>query len=369
MIPNIPTQAYTELPQNVFNPLVNPSDWLEIIDSGQSQSSSRFSNDSQEATVVGYIPWNKQRSAAEWFLGYASVKSNGMLSRNNPEQHGIFPQLFASEISFKPFNPTVNPDNPSAPLQFVSPWFGNTFVSINTAYHKLAVTAVTYRSVRYTFLDDSAITDMRQEFYRNVYLDLDPSIQTLSADGISQLAFVETSARIAGPPTIPAGPAVNTPFPAPLAVLLGKNKFTLNWLNVPLSYLSTATNFFYPTNLIAGLGCVNSQPFPYGGLTQFPIGTLLMHGVKFEQKVVPIAPADPSFPLIWVNVAIELEYFNPPTGAPSPITQGHNLMPWRSNGLFYYATRVDPQTNSATTSTPPLLNYYDFNYFFVNPNS
>lgn len=51
-------QPYTENPADVFNPVVNPTDWLEIIDSGSSPGSTHLTNDGQEATLVGLIPWN-----------------------------------------------------------------------------------------------------------------------------------------------------------------------------------------------------------------------------------------------------------------------------------------------------------------------
>jgi hypothetical protein len=364
-------QPYTEAPGDVFNPVANPNDWLEIIDGGASPSSTHLSNDGQEAQLVGYVPWNKQRSAARWFLGFAWADSNYTLHRNNPEAHPLFPWLYASEISFTPFNPAINAYNAQAPLQFVSPWAGNELVAINVANHRYAIATVKFRNFRYTFLDDSAITDPRMEWMRNVYLDLDPSVEVLSSDGISQLAFVETSSRAAGPPTIPAGPTISpqqTPFPAPVAELLGKATYTLNWVNVPFEYLSVDSDYFYPLNIMNCLGTVNEDNFPYNAVDPFKPGTLLFDSVKFTQKVFPVASADPASPLVSVDVSMSLKYFNPPKGASSEY-YGHNLMPWRQNGLFYYATRIDPSSNSATVNTPPLLPSSTFNDMFVSPNA
>lgn len=363
-------QPYTEAPQDVFNPLANPADWLELIDSGASPSHTHLSNDGQEAQLVGYIPWNKQRSAAQWFLGFAFADASYTLHRTNPEAHPLFPWLYASEISFNPFNPVLNSNNPSSPLQFVSPWFGNQLVSINVANHRYAIATVRFRSFRYSFLDDSEITDPRLEWMRNVYMDLDPSLETLSADAIGQLAFVETSSRVAGPPIIPAGPTVSpkqTPFPAPLAERQGQATYTLSWVNVPFEYLSSEEDYFYPANILACLGKVNADEFPYGSSDPFQPGQLLFDGVRFTQKVFPVAAADPSSPLLSIDVSMSLKYFNPPKGAESDF-YGHNLLPWRQNGLYYYATRVDPSTGTATTNTPPLLSSATFNDIFVSPN-
>jgi hypothetical protein len=368
-------QPYIENPHDVFNPLVNPTDWLEIIDSGASPGNAQLSMDGQSAQIVGYIPWNKQRSATQFFLGFAFVDANFILHRANPEAHPVFPWLYASEVNFTPFNPMVNAANPDAPLQFVSPFFGNGLVAINVAFHRLAVCTVRFRNYRYSFLDDEDITDPRMEWMRNVYLDLDPKVEALSADGIAQLAFVETSARVPGPPTIPAGPSIapgsQQPFPAPVAELMGKATYTLNWVNVPFEYLSNEDDYFFPANILACLGKTNSQNFPFGSSDPFLPGQLLFDSVKFTQKVFPVAALDPSSPLVSVDVSIALHYFNPQKGNQSSNVFGHNLMPWRANGLWYQATRVDQGATppAASTSTPQMLASTDFNQMFVSPNA
>jgi hypothetical protein len=360
MTPGVP---YTELPADVFNPLVNPTDWLELIDSAGSPGNTSLSNEASQATLVGYIPWNKQRSAARWFLGFAYCDTSFTLHRENPEAHPIAPWLYCSQIDFQPFNPMVNVSNPDAPLQFVSPFFGNGLVEINVANHRLCVCKLTFHTYRYSFLDDSDITNPKMEWMRNVYIDMEPQVEALSADGVSQLIFAET-----GPSSGQGPQAGKTLFPAPVAELLGKSAYTLNWVNIPFEYLSSEEDYFFPENIIACLGKVNSANFPYGSSDPFLPGQLLFDSVKFTQKVFPVASAYPSSPLISVDVAMTLHYFNPPTGASSPITQGHNLMPWRgapgdpTGGKFYYATR------GGGTTDPPLLKSADLNQLFVSPN-
>lgn len=362
-------QPYTENPADVFNPVVNPTDWLEIIDSGSSPGSTHLTNDGQEATLVGLIPWNKQRSAARWFLGFAYADSNAILHRENPEAHPLFPWLFAREISFVPFNPAVNQANLGAPLQFVSPWFGNQLVALNIASYRLAICTVKFGSFRYSFLDDAAITDPRMEWMRNVYLDLEPKVEALSCDTIGQLTFAE------GVSSGPGGPTAGvTNFPAPLAQLLGKTTFTLNWVNVPFEYLSSETDYFYPENIIDCLGKLNSDNFPFASSDPFLPGTLLFEGVKFAQKVFPVASADPASPLMSVDVAMSLQYFSPPKGNLLSSYYGHNLMPWRggqlssgsydpAGGYYFYCTR------GGQPDAPPLLPSTPFNNIFLNPNA
>jgi hypothetical protein len=265
----------------------------------------------------------------------------------------------------------VNPNNPTAPLQFVSPWFGNQLVSINAANHKLAMCTVRFRSFRCSFVDDSVITYPRMEWIRNVYLDMDPSVEALSAEGVAQLAFAETGVGggANNGPKIPPLVAIPTKFSAPIAELLGKATYTLNWLNVPFEYISSESDYFFPENILACLGKVNSDNFPYGSSDPFLPGQLLFDGVKFVQKVFPVAAADPSNPLISVDVAVSLKYFSPLKGNASSSYYGHNLMPWRggpgdsTSGKFFYATR------GGGTGDQPLLQSTLFNNMFVSPNA
>ncbi len=359
------SQPYVEDAADVFDPTVNPSDWLEIIADGPSPSNTQLSNDGQQAQLVGYIPWNKQRSAARWFLGFAQTNPIYTLSRENPEAHPLFPWLYACEINFTPFNPVpfLNDDDETT-LRFVSPFFGNGLVSIDVASHRLVMCTVRFRSFRYTFLDDTQITDPRMEWMRNMYLDLEPQIEVLSASGISQLVFAEGVVSGPGGPT-----AGKTPFTAPIPELLAKATYTLNWMNVPFEYLSSEEDYFFPENIIACLGHVNGDNFPFGSSDPFLPGQLMFDNVRFVQKMFPVAAADPSSPLISVDVSMSLQYFNPPKGNADSPYYGHVLMPWRggpsdpSGGQFFLATR------GGNESDPSILPYATFNKMFLSPNA
>lgn len=367
-------QVWTENPADVFNPVANPTDWLEIISADSSPSEAHFSLDQQEAVLVGYIPWNKERSAINYFLGYSYVDSNYVLHRNNPELHAKFPWLVATEISLKPFVPVPNFDN-MAPLVATNPFapnmpspFDSDEITLYIATHKLSLATVRFRSVRYNILDDVQITDPRMEWQRNVYIDLEPHVESLSVDGISQLVFAEDAS--------PNGPVVNPdtgkrpPFSAPLSEKLGITNFTLNWLNVPFDYLSNEDYLFYPANILACMGKVNSDNFPFGADDPFLPGTLLFEGSpRFTQKPIPVASATPGSPLLAVDIALDLRYFSPKKGNTSSTYYGWNLMPWRgrsgdpAGGEYFYATRGGELTD------PPLNGSAPFNNIFVSPNA
>jgi hypothetical protein len=364
----MPAQIYQEAPGDVFNPIANPTDWLELIDgNGQSPSESHFNADSQTSTLVGYIPWNKQRSARQWFLAYAYTDDNYVLHRENPVSHPLFPELFCDGISFKAFVPAVNEETGN--LKFTSPFFGSGIgETANIQYvanHKYVIAIATFRSFMTPFLADSAITVPSQEFYRNNYLALDPDIEILSADGVSQLTFAEGGPGGKGPT------ATKSAFPAPVGQRLQKAKFAMNWTNLPMDFLSTTDSYFYPANILSIIGKISSAGFPAAAAEddQFPAGTLYCPGAKFTQRPFPITPADITYPIISIDVTLELSYFNPPQGASSPLAAGHLTFPFRgapgdpTGGKFFYATR------GGGASDPPVLPTADFNNIFVSPNA
>jgi hypothetical protein len=149
----------------------------------------------------------------------------------------------------------------------------------------------------------------------------------------------------------------------------------INWLDCLHTRVTEhlSSKFFFPTNILGCLGFVNSQPFPFGSSTLFPPGTLLFDSVKFTQKCFPLAAADPTYPLISVDVSMTLKYFQPELGAGMySIGQGHNNMPWRGapgdplgdplGGKYFWATR------GGGIDDPPLLLSEEFNNMFVSPN-
>jgi len=354
-------QIYIENSDDVFDPT---TDWLEVITSMETPGYSSLSRDSQSATLQGFIPWNKQRSASSYFLGYATVDNNYNLHRQNQPGHPTLPWLRASEIDLHPFVPAPNPENnnvPNAPSPF---WTDG----INIATCQKAKATVKYRSFRYAFLDDSQITDPRLEWQRNLYIDMEPSVEALSADGVGQLTFAEGAPS--GGPT-----ATKSSFPAPVAELLGKASYVLTWVDLPFEYLSSEEDYFFPANILACLGKVNADEFPYGSSDPFDAGTLLFDSVRFTQKNFPVAAANPYFPLISVDVTMTLKYFQPDLFAADPIGEGHNNMPWKG-GLLGDGVTPDPAggkfgwcTRGGKPSGPPLLGSATFANIFVSPNA
>ncbi|MCE9567786.1 MAG: hypothetical protein K8U57_37785 [Planctomycetes bacterium] len=337
--------AYVEAIADQFD-FSSTDDWKEIIDSGAQPASSHLSLDAQEATLVGYVPWNKQRSAARYFLGfaYADTVSPYRLHRETPFAHPEFPWLFAYDVSFTPFIAKSNPAADAGGKPKIRSKFEPAFYS---TYSEFVICTVRFRSFRMEFLADNEIDTNEDEYRRNTYFDVDPRVEALSADGVGQLKFAEGAAP-------PAGPN-GTPFPAPIATLLAKTGFVLNWLNVPWEYLTEEEFVFKPTKILDCVGKVNSDTF----MGTFTHSTCLMNPPRFTFKPFPVPDAaDPRRPRWAVDVQIPFDYFAPPKDASyvGSSYQGHQLMPFRGDGKFYGAVRDN--------GTSELLEYNTFNQIF-----
>lgn len=339
---------YTETAAATFDYL---TDWKEqVADNGP--AGTIMSSDQQTATLVGYVPWAKQRSCARYFLGFAYTEGAPAyrLRRENPQAHPIWPQLYASAISFSPLLVEGNEDNPSFEPYDESPFINAKYA----ARYKYAVATVSYTAFRQNFLDDELIDSNTDEWRRNTFFDPTPRIEALTCDGISQLTFAEIGAG--------GKPPANTRFPAPIAQLMAKTNFTLVWTNVPWEYLSTDYDIFYPTKILSCVGKVNSAVM-FAGF--FPIGTILMQPPTFSIKSSYVPSTDITYPNRFVDVALNFEYFDPDKGVPASAYRGHRLMPWRGetgdalSGKWFYATRGGATTDEKLLPEADLMTVFE----------
>lgn len=348
---------YVEAAEDEF---VWADDWKEATDT-HAPSSSQLSHDGQEATLVGRIPWNMERSATRAILGFAKADtaSPWNLRRELPRRHPIHPQMRAYAVTFAPYGPKANSASttPAANAQNIDSPFDEPGENRVAYYYELLCT-IRYRAFRYKFIEDdviqaaTALTGSNQEYQRFLFIDPEPTMDVLSADGVSQLTFAETGAG--GGPT--AG-ATGTRFPAPIGVLLTKTNLVVKWFGVPWDYLSTDETVFTPTKILDCVGKVNDGTF-FGRAA----GTLLMRPPRYFIKPFPgVIGDDLITPLMQVDLEIPMEYFKPTLGASSPIVQGHNNMPWRGapgdphGGKFFLATygggTTDPRLLASATFT------------------
>lgn len=365
-----PPQLFAELAEDEFDPFYDAKDVI----GDTAPVSSSFTADAQDTTLTFQIPANKIRSALRYYLGYSYADGSApySLHRELPARHPVFPQLYAYSASVTEFGPKPNTDNPENEPYLESPFEASDGSTMYYASYNKALLTVKYKSWgRIRFLPDSDIDSYLDEYKRYCSFDSEPSMESLQADGSSQLVFREGGG--ANQPT----PAVGTPptlpysaFPAPIAELMGKTALTVTWLQVPHNYLSTDPDILLldrflgkyslgatPDNYATWkypprIGTVNKDFF----LGFYP-GTLLLRAVKATSILYPVTCADPYDNATGWNLQMVWEHFDPvkgiaysvdpanPSGVPiqagkSPY-RGHRIFPYARTGQWYYATRAE----------------------------
>lgn len=341
------TEPYEELPEDEF---IYDQDFLILIDSANEPGGGiAFSANAQEATVVALIPWNKMRSAARYLCGfsYADEDTPYRLYREPPMCHPRLPNLRCSGANFAGFGiksgtwteGTFTPSNEDGYPLVEEPWQGPRGETLRSAQYAYVLATVRYRSFNMMrFLPDADINDYTDEHKRYFTIEVTASVETLSADGASNLKFAE-------------GPAVGKAFQAPLAQLLTKANITMTWANVPHNYISDDPITFSPAKLIERLGTWNTDQF-----LGYKVGTMLFLGFEAEPVLFPVLATDPinDIPFVGWNIRFHFSHFDPQKGVvPVPPAtsdyNGHRIFPLRTDGFFYFATR------DGTTSGNELL--------------
>lgn len=325
------------------------TDFKEVSEN-TSPSSFHFSQDVQEVATLGYVRANKLRDCFRKLLGFASADASDpwLLHRENPQWHPSWPHLRAYDVSAQELvpqpilqDPVIVEDDEGNEEELIltqpkkeSPFPGGE--GVFTASYKWMLVTVRYRNFIYRFKDDDSVPTDEEEWRRHCWVQTEPRVEALTVTGgQSMLKFAETGTN---------GPALKTPFPAPIAMLLTKKGIVVHWFDVPWEYLSEDEDIFTPTKLDAIAGKVNSDFF----MERYEPGTLLAEPYRYTISTWPVAPADAADALRKVTLAMPFSFFDPDRGATSPLTRGHNLMPWGGtgagvnpggNGKFFLATR------------------------------
>lgn len=346
-MPN-PALIYEEHPDDVF---YYNDDFDEEIGNTE-PGNGAFSDESCEQTRVGYVPFNKVRSAIAQFVGYATCDDGPpyRIRRTNPMAHPLYPWLYAVGVAVQGVSPLPNPLNANGSTSTQGPFdINNPFAN----YRKAKLT-IRYRSLRYAIVDDTEIADPTEEYKRNVIWEGSAATQILQAENASQLRWGDTSPAVTGPPPVAAGPTVGTVVQSSQIAYLGKTKLVLSLLRWPFDYVSSEIDVPILPNFQKCVGKVNEV-----GMLSAVAGTLLCIGYSFDHFVFPVAPADPTRLVKGINIHVEFELFDPKRGGVTqPGPRGHNLMPWRGNAQWYPATR------DGTLGGRGLIGTTDFNKMF-----
>ena len=313
---------YSEAAADVFDFL---TDWEEVANP-ESASHMDWSASEQVATMVGYVPYNKIRSAASFFLGFSytstSVFGGYKLFRKPPLMHPILgPGVRASAVSCSGVG--LLPNSGLANKVQNSSVFDSALKYTN--YEKALLT-VSFRSTgRMQFLPDDQITDYNDEWKRWTKISVHPAIETVTVDGGSYLKFAEGTTN--DPNTVA--------FPAPLPQLVSKSTIKVTTYGLPHDYVSRDDLFLYPTHIVSLLGCYNTSTM----FDAYEPGELLFLSVEFEEMTFPMPSRDLTKALTGWNMTCTFQHSNPPKGNLVSTYYGHRLFPWRKDGKWYWATR------------------------------
>lgn len=364
-------RAYFEDPDDEFLYL---RDWRELVGGEAAPScSGAVSRTSQTGQLVGVVPFWRFRSASLYFLGNTECDAGPpyRLHRTPPAFFPLMPQMRCFAVGFQPryllANPagTVAVETPVGTFpelarvpNFDTPWWDYYGNPVRTGLYREMVLTLSYQSFdRVNFQGDAGVASFRDEWDRWTQWDFAPDVQALSADNASQYLFAEGEPQTAGPARPPAYPTGSpVAFPVPVAQLLAKSAVTAKVWSLPHAYVSTHPVRLYPQKVIERLGTVNDRPF-----LEYPRGTLLLTGAKFEPTLFAVAPSQPEAPLSGWDVSFFWEHVDPPKGVPDSAARGHLVLPWRKTGLYYLAVREDGSTVFPPTEHAKLLQHVQDN--------
>lgn len=338
-------QPYIEDPDDEFD---YETDWKEFMDGvSQPGGGGHASVSEQERVLVGLIPFNKVRSARRYFLGFSYCDEGPpyALHREPPAVHPTDPSLRAYTFSDVGFVPQSNQDNEDGEPYIASPFQGAFGEQLYYAGYQRAVVTVRYKSFgRMRFLPDSDIGNYQDEWKRWVRFGATQSLEQLQADGSPNLKYAESGESADEPE------AGVTAFPVPIATPVAKDKILITWYSVPHDYISNDPVILNPIKIRSCLGMVNSDMF----LGYYPGTLAMLDSPTYTEVLFPVQSDDPTdYPLTGWDIQIVLSLFDPPKGVEDSEYRGHNLLPWRPNGLWYMCTRTgDPDGPAILPSTP-----------------
>lgn len=382
--------------------------WAEKT-GGVSPSDGHLGEDGVAWGMVMYVYWKDLPKACYELLGYSwrdtetqPPNSPGISGPNGPNywlrrvlpwQHPYFNQLFVKSISsikgirmagtntisVDDFSESPSEGSTGSGLPNLGPW----------SDYFLAELTIQFWRPTYAIRSDEDILDdfgNPQEWLR--YLDKEWQVDTqmLSREG---MVFKYVNGGLAGTFPGSVGQKVthlklkrrwhNIPEAAIFALVDGvPNGVPKNQLYTTTQTENPITGYIYAGGKSTGF-CVNS---PIGGGTTdtadlrflgFPMGTLLLEGIEFIPKPLPLPPYLMDIPAInnepisqvQYDVVFHWDYFDPPAGSGESF-QGHNLMPYPGNGLWYAVQSQqdddDPPTTSGDLLTP--FQYIDMTDLF-----
>lgn len=296
-------------------------DEIEESTANESDNQAQWAPGSTSYQVTYRVPWAAENDFAISALGYHYVDEtypdNPILKRIPPMRHPTRPNLYANRIIT------------SKPIKFVGksqyqtePDPLNTSQIIQESQYKYSLVTVSFETLPYRVRPKNGSQNVTRQYDWYTYTTFEPGEETIEVP-FGSLKFAE------GPPSTGE---VKQSFQGTVGLTLPKTLLKMTWYKVPEAWVRDVANDGPPTNILKHVGKVNASDF-----LGYPAGTLLLQPptiVTYSSEVSYSGAA----PENYYDVTFNMLYFNPQTGVESPITRGHNTVPWFQDRLFYYAT-------------------------------
>ncbi len=309
-------------------------DWLEAVNL-HSPSQLSMGRKASNATLTGYIPFDRIQAAVTFFMGFSYVEG-GRLHRTQPCQHPIFPGMVATYIQ------------ETTGLQFVSKSTSWPVNSLPYATYNMWKVTVAYSQPNYKIIPDwdPLITPgaSGRELNRYVYDTPKPYVDQLVVPGGTML-FDATGKPFDGKP---AG------FGTLVTIRAQKSTMFLTWFNVPIEFVTDDNGFL--STIGPALGKINSDTF-FGQAAHL----WLLDDVEPSDSQVyadPIATSVSNQIAKRVDLKFTFKYFNPPIGTGTTSDQGWRLQPAYDGNWYRTYLQQDPSISwPLDTSFNALFDY------------
>jgi hypothetical protein len=155
------------------------------------------------------------------------------------------------------------------------------------------------------------------------------------------------------------GVAGKRSFSAESIAITPKSTITLNWLQVPMAFISPDGGFTFPHT--KHVGKVNSGSslfgFPAGSLQMLPMQVRRYKTHVFQYDLV--ASVQRFVPIVLADVTFTFAQFEPESAITGQ-TAGFNWWPWRGDQPGMDGVRYLPATRSGATGGGKVFKTYDF---------
>lgn len=350
-----PTPSYYTLGSEASADVFTDTDFEEMCETlEQPGGGDTLTKDDGECVLVGYIPYNKKRSAFTYLTGYdwADNSTPWALHRLPPVRCPIWPHMRCVGASFIGYNPEGNSAASLNKAQVPSP-VPLEPIKKYTRYSR-ARTTLRFKPHPYPFATDTQLAGNR-EYYRNtsVFDSVAPVLELLMADtaqggeDAGYVKFLEGTDHN-------GASLVGKSFPGVVAERLTKANLFMVWHDVPWEYVF---NPYLPQKIMNCVGRVNSN---VNWLTVFPKGTLLLEAPIVKKKQLNAWTTNDYIPFV-ADIVLPFVFVDPTpaAGTGSTIFRGWNLWPFSRLGEWWSAARNGD-------ASKPVFEFVDFDTIFTH---